>query len=57
MAKYIAILTHSKRGTEGRYDFNAGDNLLQKTPVRIMRTFMDSVERHLKIGHIDYQIN
>ena len=57
MAKYIAILMHGQRSTEGRYEFDAAETLLEETPVRIMRAFMESVESQTGIGHIDYQIN
>lgn len=57
MAKYIAILMHGKRSSEGRYEFDASENLLKNTPVRVMRAFMDSIESQAGIGHIDYQIN
>jgi len=57
MTKYLAVLMHGRRGTEGRYEFNANDTLLEETPVRIMRTFMDSVEAQSGLGHMDYEIN
>jgi len=57
MAKYLAVLMHGRRDSEGRYEFNASDALLEETPVRIMRTFMDSVEAQSGLGHMDYEIN
>lgn len=57
MAKYTAVLMHGKRSAEGRYEFDGDEKLLDGTPVRIMRAFMDSVEAHSNVGHIDYQIN
>ncbi len=57
MSKYLAVLMHGARGGEGRYEFTAEDDLIHKTPARIMRTFMDSVEAKNGIGDIDYEIN
>ena len=42
MAEYLAILVHGKRGGEGRYDLTGPDDLLDETPYKVMRAFMDS---------------
>ena len=57
MSKYLAVVMHGKRGGEGRYEFEGPGDLLGRTPVRIMRAFMDSIEATNGIGHIDYEIN
>jgi len=57
MSKYLAVVMHGKRGGEGRYEFEGPDGLLDRTPVRIMRAFMDSIEATNGIGHLDYEIN
>lgn len=57
MAKYLAVLMHGSRGGEGRYEFEGSDDLLDQTPVRVMRAFMESVEAKAEVGHIDYEIN
>jgi hypothetical protein len=57
MAQFAAVLMHGKRGGEGRYEFAGRDDLLDDTPVRIMRAFMESVEARNGIGHMDYEIN
>ena len=57
MTNFTAVIMHGTRDTEGRYAFEGPEDLLSKTPVRVMKTFMDYVEEHAHIGHIDYAIN
>ncbi|MDJ1006690.1 MAG: hypothetical protein QNJ13_02605 [Paracoccaceae bacterium] len=57
MKTYHAVLMHGKRGAEGHYDFEAPELLAQASPVRIMRAFMEHIEEHAHVGHIDYEIN
>ena len=57
MKTYHAGLMHGNRDGEGRYEFDAPELLAQTSPVRIMRAFMEHVEKTAKVGHIDYEIN
>ena len=58
MAQYLTILIDGRTGGEGRYKFNAPDDLMERTPVRAMRAFMESVEaKDILHGHQDYEIN
>ncbi|MEO1066022.1 MAG: hypothetical protein AAFW47_01460 [Pseudomonadota bacterium] len=57
MATFHATMMHGKRGGEGSYTFEGEDNLLELTPVRIMRVFMEGVVAKKQIGHVDYLIN
>jgi len=57
MKTFAAVVMHGKRAAENRYTFEAADDLLDQTPVRVMRAFADAVERRLSIGDIDYEIN
>ncbi|MEO0912417.1 MAG: hypothetical protein AAFY59_05425 [Pseudomonadota bacterium] len=57
MATYKAVLMHGERGGEGAYTFDGPEDLFARSPVKIMRAFMDSVELERSIGHIDYEIN
>lgn len=59
MARYEATLMHGERGGEGRYAFDATEDLMALTPVKVIRTFMDYLEktRGEQIGHIDFEIN
>lgn len=58
MANYLTILIDGRTGGEGRYTFSASDDLMQRTPVRAMRAFMESVEaKSILHGQQDYEIN
>ncbi len=57
MPTYSAVLMHGSRGGEGRYTFEGPEKLFKKTPVKIMRTFMEDLETRSPIGHIEYEIN
>lgn len=57
MATYEAILMHGGRDAEGRHRFEAADDLMTHSPVRVMRTFMEWVDAHAGLGHVDYEIN
>ena len=57
MKTYHAVMLHGNRDAEGKYEFQGEDALLDSTPVRIMRKFMEHVEAHAGLGHIDYEIN
>ncbi len=57
MTRYLGVLVHGVSGGEGRYEFEGPDDLLRKTPVRIMRAFMESIEGKDDIGYVDYEIN
>lgn len=58
MATYQTILIDGRTGGEGRYKFTAPDDLMERTPVRAMRAFMESVEaKDVLQGHQDYEIN
>ena len=48
----------AKRGTEGRYEFDGVDDLLAKTPVRVVRAFMEHVDKNIfPESHVDYELN
>lgn len=57
MTRYLGVLMHGNRGGEGRYEFDGPDDLLKKSPVRVMRAFMESIEARHDIGYLDYEIN
>jgi hypothetical protein len=58
MATYRAWVTDAQTGNEGVYDFEARDDLLDDTPVRVVRAFMEHVDRDLfPAEHVDYEIN
>ena len=57
MATYEAILMHGNRGGEGKYSFEGKDDLLKRSPVKVLRAFLEYLDEHAGIGHIDYEIN
>lgn len=57
MAKYQAILMHGERGGEGRYVFEGNDDLLKKSPMKVLRLFMEHLDKTAGLGHIDYEVN
>ena len=57
MRTYHAVLMHGNRDSERRYDFEAPEMLAEASPVRIMRAFMEHIEAHSHVGHVDWEIN
>ena len=58
MATFIANMIDAETGSDNRYDFEGPDDLLDRTPVRIVRHFMEIVDRELlPKEHIDYELN
>lgn len=50
---------HGERGGEGTYLFDANEDLMARSPVQVIRAFMDYLEKSRggQIGHIDFEIN
>ncbi|MDF1750084.1 MAG: hypothetical protein P1V34_14530 [Alphaproteobacteria bacterium] len=58
MAQYTARLMDAKSGNEGVYDFEGPEDLMSQTPIRIVRHFMEYVDRDvLPTQHVDYELN
>ena len=57
MAMYSAVLMHGNRDAEGTYRFEGDDDLMARTPVRVMRAFMDWVGAKDGVGLVDYELN
>lgn len=58
MATFIANMIDAETGSDNRYDFEGPDDLLDRTPVRVVRHFMEIVDRELlPKEHIDYELN
>lgn len=57
MVQMKATMMHGKHDGEGKYTFDMGDAVLEKSPVRIMRAFMEYIDEHSHLGHLDYEIN
>ncbi len=58
MAHYQATVMHATTGGEGIYAFEGPDDLLSKTPVRVVRHFMEQIDaKFLPQDHVDYELN
>lgn len=57
MAQYVANLMHGSRGGESKRFFEAKDGLMKKSPVKVVRAFMEWLETESSVGHIDYELN
>lgn len=55
---YRAVIMDAETGGEGAYDFEAEDDLMAQTPVRVVRRFMEHADRGLfPHHHLDYELN
>ncbi|WP_172298623.1 hypothetical protein [Pseudoruegeria sp. HB172150] len=57
MANYTASLMHGNRDAEGVRTFEGPEDLMSQSPVRVMRAFMDWVDAHSGLDHIDFELN
>ena len=58
MARYRTVVIHPDTGGEGRYDFDNSEGLMQKSPVKVMRRFMEIVDKQiLPAENVDYELN
>jgi hypothetical protein len=58
MASFVARMMDAETGGEGRYVFQAPDDLFQRTPIQVVRAFMDHVDRdEFPHQHIEYELN
>ncbi|WP_158964846.1 hypothetical protein [Chachezhania sediminis] len=57
MKKYQAVIMHGAHEGEADYMFEGPDDLMDRTPVRVMRAFMEYLDSTAGLGHIDYEIN
>ena len=58
MATYRARILDAVTPTEGVHDFEASDDLMHDTPVRVVRAFFENVQREaLLTTHEDWELN
>ena len=58
MTTFIANMMDAETGSDNRYEFDGPEDLLDRTPVRVVRHFMEIVDRDLlPKEHIDYELN
>jgi hypothetical protein len=54
--KFRGIVVHGRSGAENAYPFEGPDDLMTRSPVKVMRYFMEHVAEHKFIEHQDYEI-
>jgi hypothetical protein len=58
MAEYRARMMDAEGGQEGVYDFKEQEDLLQRTPMAVVRSFFQHIDRTVfERHHVDYEIN
>ncbi|MGP1253781.1 MAG: hypothetical protein ACTS10_05180 [Kiloniellales bacterium] len=58
MATYSVRMMDAETGGEGLYRFDGPEDLFARTPVKIVKAFMDYVDKtELPHEHIEYEIN
>jgi hypothetical protein len=58
MATYRARMLDGETGSDGTYDFEWQEGLMNETPVRVVRAFFERVDRAaFPTRHVDYEIN
>ena len=58
MAAYRARIIDAVTPTESVQDFEGADDLMQDTPVRVVRVFFENVDREaLLTKHVDWELN
>ena len=58
MTSYSVTMMDAENGGGGSYQFEAEEELMAKTPVRIVRRFMEHVDKKLLAKqHVDYELN
>lgn len=58
MTTYCARMMDASTGGEGFYEFEDGEKLLKKSPMKVIKTFMEHAHHDLIPGHYqDYELN
>ena len=57
MAKYGATIMHGNRDAQRTIEFDGPDDLIEHSPMTVMRTFMAHLDETADLGHIDYHVN
>jgi len=56
MPIYRARVIHGRTGGEGDHDFEGPDDLMTRSPIKVMRYFMEHATEKGLIEHHDYEI-
>jgi hypothetical protein len=57
MTTFHARLLDAETGSEGRYQFDAPEDLLRRTADEVVSTFFHAVEDQVLTQHIDWEVN
>lgn len=58
MTRYSAHMMSADRGTEEKYMFEGPDDLMSKSPVKVLKAFFENVDGDIiPKADIDYEIN
>ncbi|WP_425063813.1 hypothetical protein [Pyruvatibacter mobilis] len=58
MSRFTANMMSADRGTEEKYSFDGPDDLLSKSPIKVLKAFFETVEGDIiPKADIDYEIN
>ena len=56
MAKYVGRMLHGRSGAEVDHPFEGPDDLMARSPIKVMRYFMEHVTERGFVEHRDYEI-
>jgi hypothetical protein len=56
MAEYVGRMLHGRSGAEVDHPFDGPDDLMTRSPVKVMRYFMEHVTTQGFVEHEDYEI-
>ena len=57
MALYRARIMEAVNGETGAYEFDGAEDLMDDTPVRVVRAFFEHVDRAKLPPHADWELN
>ncbi|MEM8728301.1 MAG: hypothetical protein AAGF79_00160 [Pseudomonadota bacterium] len=57
MAKYGATIMHGNRDGQRVVSFDGPEDLMDRSPMSVLRVLMEHLDSASNIGHIDYEVN
>lgn len=58
MATYVVRMLDAESGNEGRYEFEGDKKLIKKTPMKVVRAFLDHLDKEIfPIHHVECEVN
>jgi hypothetical protein len=56
MAQFVGRMLHGRSGAEVDHPFEGPDDLMARSPMKVMRFFMEHVADHKFVEHEDYEV-